>query len=174
MRLSPLLLAALFGCASLETGADWDRSLDFHAFDTFAFAEVVPDGGRPAPSGSEHPGSGLPVAAALREVLGEKGLVETTRLEASLWVSFHVLFADRVELASGSELDAYGRPHAYRRREAGTPGSLVVDLVDASTGAVVWHGWGYQAVAAGGVGDGALADAVRSILARFPPPAPGP
>ncbi len=54
-----------------------------------------------------------------------------------------------------------------------TQGTLVIDLVDASTGELVWHGWAHDTL------DPTLTteererkveEAVAAILARFPPP----
>lgn len=134
--------AGAAGCLTLiPVSSHIDRSVDFVRYRTYDWA----------------PADSLPVTderlrhnpffvdevhGAIDTELNQGGLVRATSERADLFVHYHAAVAERLEVATrpGQFRDCVGddcRPKAT----VFDAGTLVIDLVDASTKRLVWRGW---------------------------------
>jgi hypothetical protein len=162
-----LSCAIAAGCALKEVGSFEARGFDPRRYQSYRWA------------GAEQGGTGDPrldnnrmfvtrVQRAIDGQLARRGLREAPADAADLVVQFRVRTEQRLEAA---ETDRSGarQPAAASVYDAGT---LVIDLTDARTDALVWRGWAQGSI------DGAVDDqpwldevvdrAVTRILDRLP------
>jgi Domain of unknown function (DUF4136) len=159
----PAALACLLaGCSGLRVETRSAPGVDLGAYTTYAWS--VPPA--PAATGGSVALDAPLEAELVREVdrgLAAKGLAEVPADEADLRVRYLVGVRERVQLSDPYYYDA------VTRYEEGT---LILDLVDAATGASVWRG-----VARARLRERSdertrarrLAEAVAAILDRYPP-----
>ena len=153
-----------------QTSFDYDRSTNFAGYRTFAFKDGTKVG---------DPLIDKRIADALASQLGQKGL---QRAEApDVFVVYHIAFDKEKDISAWS---TGGGPYGYywgggwgstdiRVREI-IVGTLVVDVVDARTNAIVWRGIGVREVdtqATPEKRDRNINKAVEKILKNYPPKA---
>ncbi len=167
---------ALGACATLQTGSDFDRSVSFAPYRSFAWLP------------RSHPDSPNPlnvqrVQDAIRAELEAKGLrLEADVGRADLAVDFTVGAAERTDITTypvefgggwrwgggyfGNEIDV----HQYQE------GTLVINLFDARGHRPIWHGWARKPLSRQDLADPGppLRAAVAAVLARYPPAAAAP
>jgi hypothetical protein len=125
----------------MPVGSHVARDIDFVRYSTYDWG---PADARPVTDERlrESPYFVDEVHGAIDTQLNRRGLVRADGVRADLLVHYHAAITDRVEVAS--------RPGSYR--ECLTPdcrptvktydaGTLVIDIVDASTRELVWRGW---------------------------------
>jgi hypothetical protein len=134
--------ASAHGCLALmPVGSHIERGHDFAAYRTYDWA---PADARPAadPRLRDNPFFVDEVHGAIDTELNKRGLARATAEPADLLVHYHAAVNERLEVAtrSGRFRDCVGDDC---RSEVTTyqAGTLVVDLVDASTQRLVWRGW---------------------------------
>ncbi len=185
MTRMPIALIAcglLVSCSTIDVRTDWDHTIDFSHFETFALLE-----------NSEHPISRLidgRIRAAIIEELTSKGLRQLkTPKEADLAIGFQVATQNRRSyrtVSSGWRASGYrhrrGRPGWHdqtmtvtttttRAREY-TVGALVLAIFDNGSNDLVWQGSGSRRIDSSGGPERReqrVRDAVQRILRDFPP-----
>ena len=127
--LTGFLLALPAGAATVQI--DYDDSIDWSAFETFAWKEVGPD----------HPIAPNPlmdgqIRKAIAGVLENKGFGPAEK-DADFELIYHVNVHDEFRVTDWG----YGRRWG-RRLEVDTyrEGTLVLDVIDAKSGKLVWRG----------------------------------
>lgn len=136
------LAAAATGCMTLmPVGSHVERGVDFVRFATYDWgpADALPVSDQRL---RENPFFVDDVHGAIDTELNRHGLVRAVTERADLMVHYHATTTERVEVTSrpGSYRDCVGdncRPDV-NTYDAGT---LVIDIVDASTRELVWRGW---------------------------------
>jgi hypothetical protein len=156
------LAALTLACSSLRTSVDYDRSLDFSRYRTFAFRT-----GTPARRETTQRRIEQVIAASLEA----RGLAPVVGESPDLHIFTHVV----VENDRRIDTIVYG----YGWRSGGIVatnvitipvGTLIVDLVDTFRDELVWRGRATDAIAADSTArDEQLREAVARMFEGFPP-----
>lgn len=136
------LAAIAAGCLTLmPVGSHVERGTDFGRYRSYDWA---PADALPVTDERlrQNPFFVDEVHGAIDTELNRRGLLRATAERADLFVHYHAAVSERLEVATqpGQFRDCVGddcRP-TVNEYDAGT---LVIDLVDASTHRVVWRGW---------------------------------
>jgi len=128
------------GCASLETGADYDRAATLTPFRSFAFdtRDALPTGD---PRLDANPFFDTRMRAAVDFEMAAKGL-RLTESSPDLLVHYHATVAQRVDVIRSDTDRGYtdvtgSQPNVINFDE----GTILVDVADAKTKRVIWRGW---------------------------------
>jgi hypothetical protein len=155
-------------------GADYDPAVDFSGIRTFTFpppqrpAEALPAGTR-----LETP-EDRQIRRLLAEALALKGMRQATGdEEADLMVTFSTGEKSLSFHAFPLLYERYGVTRMGSGFGVDTRGTLVVDMVEVSSGRMAWHAWTTRGLGPG-ITYGAettalLREAIADILAKFPP-----
>ena len=164
--------AAVSGCAMpISAAAHVDHTRDFSVYRTFAWgpADALPTGD---PRLDGDPLFKDRMQGAIEIQLRTRGLVLVDAREPDLLVHYHATINQRIDVNS---IDiAYGycpegcEPH-YTKYEGGT---LVLDVIDYRTQALIWRGWA-RTDFAGALTDGArmveiITQSAAKMLQHFP------
>ena len=180
-KLSALIPVFLFivlagGCTSLPVSVDYDPSISFSEFRTFAF---IPDPPAQSPAAQLHNGlvDGR-VSRAIRQQLKARGFEEVATDEANLLVSHHI------GTERGFEVRTIQTAHHYSRRHWATSGvahtsvheyergTLLIDILLPAERTLVWSGSASARLrerSSPAQREQRINDAVARILERFPP-----
>jgi hypothetical protein len=173
VALLPALLLAVFGgCANITTGADYPAGLLLTSQQTFGWGvdDALPVGD---PRLDNNPFFDSRVRAAVELELAARGL---RRAEAApdLLVHYHASVRQRVDVVRADEARGYSNPdlRLSERVIEFEEGTLIVDMVDAKTRAVIWRGWA-QTDVGGLIGDPRAMErrinsSVRQMMQRLP------
>lgn len=141
------LALAAGGCAATHAGSYIERSIDFAHYRTYDWA---PPDALPAndPRLSEHAYFQDYVQGAVQRGLAGKGFGKAPSAVPDLLIHYHASVTQRIAV------DPFDRPSGacydetcgVRVREF-EAGMLVLDVVDARTGRLVWRGWAEHGVA---------------------------
>jgi hypothetical protein len=169
---APALLLLLTACGGYRVHTDYDRQADFHAYHSFSF---VP---------GQDPGPELLLRRVQRAVEAEmaaKGFTGAPDQGADLLVRYQpVMHVKRGPVFSfGVGVGSYGPGGGVgagvSRSTGGRPdlvADLALDILDARSRAVLWHGTAENAVGPSlspEEADTAVQKAVRDLLSGFPP-----
>lgn len=151
------LLAMVLLLTSSIQAVEYDHDVDFSRYKTWSWQTGVPVPPEPVPDKR--------IREAVARGLAARGLTSVDS-DATLLVRYYAARSTRIDLLpldSGSGAP----PTGIRYVETG---SLVVDLVDAASGKVVWRGHATGVLRYGPKEITAQIDAaVAELLARFPP-----
>jgi len=171
------LVLTLAACASLQTGSDFERTVNMSGYHTFAWMP------------REHYGTHNPLVIqrardAIQGSLVGKGFayVEDST-KADFVVDFTIGAHDRTDIQSypvsyaGPLYPGYygwwGRPYWGRDVDVRQyrEGTMSIDVFDVRTHRAVWHGWAKKELSQSDIdrSDVAIRSAVESVLQRFPP-----
>lgn len=170
--LPPVLLLLLTACGGYRVRTDYDRQADFRAYHTYAF---VP---------GDDPGPELLMRRVQRAVDAEMSAKRFTAAQdasADLLVRyrpiFHVksgpVFSFGVGVGSFGPTGGVGA--GVSRSTGGRPdlvADVALDIVDAHSRSILWHGTAENAVGPGLTpeeADAAAQKAVKDLLSGFPP-----
>lgn len=171
-----LMFAA--GCAGQQVATDYSPAVGFGQYKAFAVVAM--------PDSASHQLLDDRVRHAVEEQLGDKGLTATNRSSADLYVGYGVVDHSRKEVTgvnSGWGWGGWGWRYArwgvawpvttQRSIRTYTDGTVVVNLVDAKTKRVVWHGEATDVVTLpiGNTNDATrrINDAVAKMFQNYPP-----
>jgi hypothetical protein len=167
--ISILLAALLSSCASLTVTSDYDRQVDFTKYKTFSFA----------PESANLPVNELNkrrILDAIETQLYAKGL---TKSEAgALLVDVRVSAKERRESTAYTTggYGGYRYGGGFQTTSISTQtyldGTLIISLVDAAKKELVWQGTGVKTIdqkATSEQREKNIGDAVKGILAKYPP-----
>ncbi len=156
-----LALLVIPGCA-IQSHTDFDPQTDFAKYTTFSLA--------PTP---ENKPSGLVGYSAItarriqeniKTSLESKGYRQATASKADMLVAFTVSGEPRTDI-EGYGPGWYGNSYT----EHYVLGTLVVNIYDARSKQLVWHGWASAEIFDPSDGEKAEPQAVQAILKKFPP-----
>jgi hypothetical protein len=158
-----MLGAALMAVATLaaEISIDADRTADFLAFKTYAWK-----GGTPSPDAQVNSA----IVADVDEQLAAKGLKKADGVP-DLYVHYHVRQQDEVKVTDWDE-GKFKLENRNITEKWAKVGTLVIDFVDAKTGAVVWRVAATETLKSSVVSPETLANLKRIIgtmLSQYPP-----
>lgn len=168
-----LVAASVHGCASPKVGYDFDRSVDFSAYQTYAWITAAQEATRD--KRLDNSLIDARIRAAIDAHLRSKGYIATADEKPHFLVAYHVGMKD---LIKGSSTQNYigDRAHGtYTTLSDVQPykeGTLLIDIVDADSRQLVW-----QASASAEVEEGLtprerderVNGIVRAMLSHFPP-----
>ncbi|MBV6522859.1 MAG: hypothetical protein MNPFHGCM_03009 [Gemmatimonadaceae bacterium] len=135
-----LALLAVAGCASLESGADYDRGVSLAAFRTYAFdtPDALPTGD---PRLDNNPFFDARMRAAVELEMAAKGL-RHSESSPDLLVHYHASVKQRLDVIRADRERGYtditGAETSVVNYDEGT---ILVDVADARTKRVIWRGW---------------------------------
>ncbi len=160
------LLAACATSSKITATQDYSKGTDFRPYRTFTFLS-------PAKMGEWYGGKphdaelSSYVENAVGRELVARGLQPVDPAQADLAVAFRVgkhQDLDKATYGRTYQYDQSGNAQAVPIRKEITEGSLVVDLIDARSGKLVWRG-----AAEGKPERSAVDRAAAAILAQYPP-----
>ena len=162
------------GCAS-PVQTDYKTGIDFSKYHTFALLPL------PQQSSAEDPGRALRLAQPAREAveteMTAKGLKETLANDADLTINLRGQSLPRVEVQNYGytypAVTRYGTvtviQNPYTTVSTYHERTLIVEMFDRASKEMVWVGW-MKKNSSGPVTAEVLQDAIRKVLAKFPPP----
>lgn len=174
----------LTGCTGIQVSQDYDTEADFSRLGTFSWAdETQPETDDPR---IQNPLQHARIQSAVERVLASRGfskVIPVQHVRASFQVRYHYTLRPRVDAGSGIDV-GIGIGGLGRRTgggiSVGTGNSidtydqveLVVDILDGTTGALLWRGIGtcrfveYQNPLDA---DAAIDRLVTTLMRPFPP-----
>ena len=170
-------LVVLAGCAGNQVSTDFNPGAGFSQYKTFAMVSV--------PDSVSHQLIDDRIRTAVKSQLVDKGLTETNRDSADLYVGYGMVDRTRAEISTNRW--GWGPAWGWRYYRWGlawpavsnynintyTDGTVVVSLVDAKTHREVWQGQAADALSLpihnpnGATKE--IGKAVAKILAKYPP-----
>ncbi|UCE41405.1 MAG: DUF4136 domain-containing protein [Candidatus Aminicenantes bacterium] len=173
--ISAILGIILFfvSCSTLKIIHDYDTSIDFSPYKTFAWARAPKEivGSPRARLLANNPMLDRRIKNAVASQLISKGF-QIAKNNPDLLIVYHVGLKDRINVSNwGYRYGPYwgpGRVDIYGYRE----GTLVIDFVDTKNKELVWRGIAQKALSGGRSPDQrqkTLSDIIKRLLAKFPP-----
>ena len=166
----PLLLLVL-SCSSISVHREFDSATDFSRYHTFAWQV----GAKFPPGSLLGPGSDLDLQFkhAIEAQLAAAGLRPSKDGKPDLYVTYYAFGSDKLEL-TGVEyklapgVSWIGDP-ATHTEHSYAEGTLEVDLVEAASDHVVWHGTATDGAQTLGGLRNRIDDAARKLFRGYPP-----
>jgi hypothetical protein len=170
------LVAFSLGCAGTRVTEDYDVNADFSSYATFSWL--------PKPQGMtgdariDNPLIAERVRSAIERTLMSKGYRPATETEPDFYVGYFLSLEQKLDVYT---IDRYYSAGPYRRWDAPgfethvsqyEEGTLVIDIVDAKAGRLVWRGSGSRRISKSPTPQKTtqrVNEAVEAILKRFPP-----
>jgi hypothetical protein len=169
----PATLAALAAlillpaCSGVSVSTRAEGGIDLARFQTFV--QAAPPETASATLPGYTPALGDAINAAIAAQLEAHGYRLADASDADLVVAFVVEGEEQlgVQLAPVYAGELYGWEHE-RSKHVYVASSLVIDVFDARSQQLLWHGVGEMDLFESEAGEGAAHAAVRAVLARFP------
>ena len=171
-----VLVAFSLACASTRVTHDYDVNADFSSYATFAWMpqpqEMRGDARIDNPLIAER------VRSAIERTLTSRGYRLTSETTPDFFVGYFLSLEQKLDVYT---IDRYYGAGPYRRWGAGgfethvnqyEEGTLVIDIVDAEAGRLVWRGSGSRRISKSPTPQKTterVNEVVEAILARFPP-----
>lgn len=162
------LLAA--GCASMNVSSYAARGMDVTRYRTYNWGPT--DGiSTGDPRLDNNPFFNERVQAEVERRLAGRGFRKAASETPDVVVHYHASVTQRIDADTIDRERGYGDVEG-RRRDVYDAGTLVVDLIDTRTNALVWRGWAEDSVA-GAIDnqewmEAKIDEAVRRIFERLP------
>ena len=164
-------LILILGCSSMSVMVNYDETVDFSQYKTFAF-ERPRNPGRGQGRTVQNPLFTQEAMQQIRPILESKGYREASRREdADLLVVFYAAVQNRRDFVPPTyRVGRWGRVwrtspgRAVRWKE----GTLVIDMVDRGRQSLVWQGVGKGVLDRRNPGRN-LVESSAKILEKFPP-----
>jgi uncharacterized protein DUF4136 len=157
-----LVLAAAAACSTLRTSVDYDRSLDFTRYRTFAFATGTP---------ARREFTQWRIEQLIAGELRSRGMIPAARERSDLLVFTHAVVErqQRIETVVWGYGCRWGGGVASSTVTAVPVGTLIVDLVDHERNCLVWQGRATDTLASESeTREEQLREAVTRLFAGFP------
>ena len=170
-----LILCLLPGCASVRLGLDYDTAFDFGNLETFAWhPEVLNEESK----NLRNPLIDARIRTAVEETLISKGYDKVLLDSADFLVAYHYSVERRLEVSTMNS--TFGYSSYMRGASVGfqtsvseyDEGSIIIDIAEAESKALVWRGSGSRRVDTSRDPDKVTEKvnrAVSEILSQFPP-----
>lgn len=157
----------LQACSSTNVTTDYDRQADFTKYKSFGWMPV-PDRTTMNPL-LRNSLTRKHVENAVSQTLAAKGM-EANATSPDVLVAYHLGVKEKIDVTSWGY--GYGRWGAWGGSNVDVrqykEGTMVIDLIDASTKELVWRGVGRGAVGSGDP-ETKIREAVDEILSHYPP-----
>jgi len=158
------------GCGpSIKHYADYEHTVSFDGYRTFHVGEFDPEPAAGLDARREPPAATVEaIHEAIEEELTAKGLTAADETSADILININGGGQERSRsiAAAGGAANPFEGSYVERYRE----GTLIIDIRDRENNMLIWHGWATAAVPEeGGASVDLVKDAVRSILAYYPP-----
>jgi hypothetical protein len=170
-----VLSAVVAGCSTTLARHDFNPSIDFDSYKTFAWISAHPLVAAPA---GTNPQLADQIEQVARDLLTAKGYryVDSVK-QADFAVGFGLGATDQVRIDSypAAYRGAWHWPGSTGAQDIDVrqfiEGRLTVDIFDVATHQPAWHGWATRNITAKKEADArpAIRDALKVILAHFPP-----
>ena len=172
-----LLWVAGLSCGpALTVSSDYDRNVNFSRYKTFTMFNTDSMSNTVSELNKKR------IISSIKNEMLKKGFHENTT-SPELLVNTVAIFKDKTNVSSTTSYYGYGgfyRPYAWGAGGLSSTtsynvdnykdGSLIIDIIDASTKSLIWQGTGNKEIDKPAKDlDKAIADAVASIMASFPP-----
>ena len=174
------ILCLLCSCAANKSNPDYDSSVDFASYTTYAWSDKTDE--QTTKSRLDSPLLHQQVRESIESELNAKGLKKTPTGSADVLLAYHLSVATssqpagRVSLgigrfSGGSSVGlSVGVPVGGRVVEEGT---LAIDMIDSKTNSVVWRGFASRKLASQSPSpeqaEAKVDEVVKEILAKYPP-----
>ncbi len=162
-------------CSTLKVTTDFDRSVDFTQFKTFDFIELDVQGAISEMNQARF-------IKAIKAEMEKKGF-QLDDSDPDLLVNATAILQNKKSVTADSYgYGGYYRPYRWGGGVTTTSfdvyeykyGSLIIDVIDASTQQLIWEGTGDKEIDTQAKDpDAAAANAVSQIMAGFPPVSSG-
>jgi hypothetical protein len=169
-----LFVVALLACSSVKVHTEYDRTTNFKNYRSYAWIHQQP-GPEQAPQARD-PRIREAVIKSVDEALAKKGLIKAgPEASPDLLVAVHGWTVNRIDVKSYGY--AYGpSPYGvYPTLATGgvdvrqyRDGTLLIDLIDASTHQMIWRGTATDTFEPGAEAS-RVTDAVKKTLDQYPP-----
>jgi Domain of unknown function (DUF4136) len=171
-----LVLGISYGCDTVQTNSDFNRTFDFSTYKTFSWISENP---MIESSPTTSPLTQGRVQLAIIDVMQEKGITYVTDPKAADFViAFAVGTRQKVRVDTTHYPIGYGGPYMWGMGyyqdidvHEFTQGRLAIDVFDTRLRQPVWHGWGTKSVTEADQrnAEPVIRNAVDAILKDFPP-----
>ena len=155
-----LALVFAVGC-SLKSHIDYDPGVDFAKYQTFA--QAPPPDVKPTALVGYSDITARRIQDEIASGLQARGYQKASRSKADMVVAFNVSGEPRAEIV-GYGPGWYGNTYTQHYVQ----GHLVVNVYDAGTKQMVWHGWVDARIYEGEGTGKRIPEAVEAILKKFP------
>jgi hypothetical protein len=166
----PLLLLSL-ACSSIHVNREYDSATDFSRYHTFEWKV----GAKFPPGSPLGPGSEVDqhFKHAIEAQLAAKRLRPATDGKPDLYVTYYAYGTDKLDLTGvdyklAPGVSWVGDPSTHTERSY-TEGTLEVDLVDAASNHLVWHGTATDSEQSLEALRNRIDDAVERLFRGYPP-----
>lgn len=167
---SSVLVVLLFSCNSIKTSSDFDRSVNFNDYKTFAFTK----------ESRQLPANDLVknrILNAIASNLKSKGLTESDNPD--MLIDLGVKTKEKKDYSTTHyDLSGYygrrwrigtGISQSNTKEINYTEGTLVINMVDAKMNQLLWMGSGTGVINDKAIQDENLKASITKILSSFPP-----
>jgi hypothetical protein len=164
-------IAVLAACSSVKVQTEYDRATKFADYQTYAYLPREP-GPEQAPVARD-PRIREAVVKSIDAALTKKGMrrVEMDQ-NPSMLVAVHGFANNRIEVQSYGYNFYPGLATTAVDVRQYRDGTLIIDLVDASSRQMIWRGTATDTFSPGAEAK-TIANAIDKTLAEYPPPPPG-
>jgi len=171
------LTISSMGCGTFRVQTDWDREASFEELQRFQWVE--PPKREDANPFADNSLLRKRVRVALEGTLAERGYREVeTAGEADFLVTYSVILDERLRVDGvsssygggfGRGTAGYGSAYSTANVRGYQESTLIIDVLDPTTEALLWRGWGMGIVRTRDRNRSRLDEGVRAILDKFPP-----
>lgn len=177
MRRATIILLALWitgsvtAVASMKVQISEKPGVDFSTYETYTWkrrTDLHPD--HPMATGSE---LDTWVRGLANDQMAAKGFELVNTEKADLWLNYVTYDSDVLQIEGTTKNVAknvkwIGDPYAHSMRNY-LEGTLIIEVVDAKTGKMLWSGWASDAAATQEKLQGKAPKAIKKIFQHFPP-----
>lgn len=175
------ILLGLAGCTSMRSVTDFDRSINFATYQTFAW---MPPPAQPSPTRTAYDDQvALWIRQDVVQQLTTKGFREDTNGQPDLRLAYTFGVADKRDIYRTYETYFYKRQGYYNRwstlgsvtleyteERKYTEATITIGMFDPQRERIVWYGGTTTEVRSPKEDKGIIQKSVSNILANFPPP----
>lgn len=146
LLLAVLLMMGTVGCSSVKYNNDFDPSIDFGSFNSFAWVEDIDPNA--VKSRGMDPLDERRVKAALDAQLEARGYRKVTSGQPDFLINFYATSQEKIDVSTyytgWGYYGWYGGTQTSVRQW--TEGTLIVDFIDVAQKDLAWRGWATAAV----------------------------
>ena len=169
------LLSGLLSCATMTTSSDYDPTVNFTAYTSFAWLEPSP----PRVLNAYQASAEQWIHEAVEQTLAAKGLRKTSTEAPDLQLIYVASLQEKQDVFRDSETYYYRYYGMLRTRTVTTihtrdytEGVLSIGMIDPGRQRLIWYGGATTEVDSPKGDKETIKEAVGKILAAFPPPLP--
>ena len=166
------LILSLQGCSPITVQSDYDHSLDFSKYKTFAWTKSTQSQkhirrhhNKGQMDGRYHALMDKRLKSNVETVLSSKGFMKTSPENADLLFMFHFGLKSKIERWRMSGRGGGGRSI----RVPVTEDNIVLEMIDRETNDLTWRGWAEGEETNMSNEDKDIRKSVEAILENFPP-----